>query len=240
MSKKAFTLAEVLITLGCIGVVAALTIPSLISNYQKRQTVTKLKKVYSVLNQAVKLAEEENGGIEGWDRNMSQAEFFIKHLAPYISGSSISNDMLSNNRILYKNPKGTVEKFFTLINFNEAYANQFVLNDGTLLFLDPSDVSLGRNPVTLAIGVDLNGFSKPNIIGRDFFIFDIIVDYNGGLPIPKVVPYGSYNTSDMPMTEYKREAAKKGSYACSKTGRGMFCAALIMLDNWEIRKDYPW
>lgn len=48
--KKAFTLAEVLITLGIIGVVAAITIPGLITKYQKLATVVKLKKVYSQLN----------------------------------------------------------------------------------------------------------------------------------------------------------------------------------------------
>ena len=41
MKFKAFTLAEILITLGIIGVVAAMTIPTLITNYQKKQTVTK-------------------------------------------------------------------------------------------------------------------------------------------------------------------------------------------------------
>src|SRR5574344_2249191 len=57
----AFTLAEVLITLGIIGVFAALTIPTLINNYEKQATVTRLKKAYSVLNQAVSLSEAENG-----------------------------------------------------------------------------------------------------------------------------------------------------------------------------------
>ena len=50
MKKRAFTLAEVLITLGIIGVVAALTLPSLISNYQKKVTAAKLKQTYSILS----------------------------------------------------------------------------------------------------------------------------------------------------------------------------------------------
>lgn len=45
LKKAAFTLAEVLITLGIIGVVAAMTMPSLIQNYQEKATVTKLKNV---------------------------------------------------------------------------------------------------------------------------------------------------------------------------------------------------
>ena len=51
--KKGFTLAEVLITLGIIGVVAALTMPTLMSNYRKHQTVTQLKKAYSEISQAI-------------------------------------------------------------------------------------------------------------------------------------------------------------------------------------------
>ena len=51
--NNGFTLAEVLITLGIIGVVAALTIPTLVANYQKKVTVTKVKKVYVTLNNAL-------------------------------------------------------------------------------------------------------------------------------------------------------------------------------------------
>lgn len=63
MSKRhtAFTLAEILITLGVIGVVAALTIPTLISNYQKAQYITALKKAYSQFNQVLSQIALDNG-----------------------------------------------------------------------------------------------------------------------------------------------------------------------------------
>lgn len=64
--KKAFTLAEVLITLGIIGVVAALTIPTLIANHKKQTVETKLAKFYSVMGQAIKLAEVDNGDKKYW------------------------------------------------------------------------------------------------------------------------------------------------------------------------------
>ena len=59
--KKGFTLAEVLITLGIIGVVAAMTIPNLITHNQKEETVTKLRRAISVFNQAYKLSFDELG-----------------------------------------------------------------------------------------------------------------------------------------------------------------------------------
>ncbi len=60
--KKGFTLAEVLITLGIIGVVAALTLPSLVAKYKEKQYVTALKKAVSILDNAYRLAIFENGG----------------------------------------------------------------------------------------------------------------------------------------------------------------------------------
>lgn len=59
--KSAFTLAEVLITLGIIGVVAAMTIPTLLAKYQEKQTVTKLKQTYSILSQAIRSVQEDVG-----------------------------------------------------------------------------------------------------------------------------------------------------------------------------------
>lgn len=62
-----FTLAEVLITLGIIGIVAALTLPSLITNYREKQRVTQLKKIHSTLQQAFVRAQEAHGELQYWD-----------------------------------------------------------------------------------------------------------------------------------------------------------------------------
>ena len=64
--KAAFTLAEVLITLAIIGVVAAMTIPTLISNYQEKIRVTQLLKVHSQLSNAWQMIQLENGNIDTW------------------------------------------------------------------------------------------------------------------------------------------------------------------------------
>ena len=58
-TKLAFTLVEVLITLGIIGIVAAMTIPTLMQKYYERQTVAKLLETSSIIAQAIKLSEEE-------------------------------------------------------------------------------------------------------------------------------------------------------------------------------------
>lgn len=64
--KKGFTLAEVLITLAIIGVVAAMTIPTLIVSYKERQTVSQLTKVYSTLASAYQMMQAEYGTIDTW------------------------------------------------------------------------------------------------------------------------------------------------------------------------------
>ena len=59
--KKAFTLAEVLITLGIIGIVAAMTLPALIQKNSEKEIIAKLKKFNSTMDQAFMLAKNENG-----------------------------------------------------------------------------------------------------------------------------------------------------------------------------------
>ena len=64
--NKGFTLAEVLITLGIIGAVAAMTIPNLIQSYKEKEYTAKLKKFYSVMENAGRLVEEEYGSVDSW------------------------------------------------------------------------------------------------------------------------------------------------------------------------------
>ena len=61
------TMAEVLITLGIIGIVAAMTLPDLIQKYQKQETSARLKKFYTTMNQAIMMSEIDNGDMRYWD-----------------------------------------------------------------------------------------------------------------------------------------------------------------------------
>src|SRR5574344_281999 len=84
---SAFTLAEVLIVLGIIGVVAAMTIPVLMQRAGERETVTKLKKAYSTLSNAYNLAINNDGVPTDWgtwqdDNNGNQ--LLLEHFLPYL------------------------------------------------------------------------------------------------------------------------------------------------------------
>ena len=61
--SKGFTLAEVLVTLGIIGVVSAMTIPTLVKNHQRTVYVTQLKKVVTELAQAADRAASDNNAV---------------------------------------------------------------------------------------------------------------------------------------------------------------------------------
>ena len=87
--RPAFTLAEVLITLGIIGVVAAMTIPTLITTHNKRVVETRLEKFYSSMNQAIRMAELDYGARELWfednsDRALQEA-WVKKYIVPYMN-----------------------------------------------------------------------------------------------------------------------------------------------------------
>lgn len=93
--KKAFTIAEVLITLGIIGIVAAMTLPVVIGNYQKKVIVEKLKTVYSKLAEIIKYSEMYNGEVNSWDYTLSNEEFIKIYFAPYIENFKLNDSVWS-------------------------------------------------------------------------------------------------------------------------------------------------
>jgi prepilin-type N-terminal cleavage/methylation domain-containing protein len=88
--KRAFTLAEILIAIGIIGVVSAMTIPTLISKYQERIAINRLKQTYSILSEAFKFAIEDNGSVDSWcdvpesDTLDSCSYKLYKKISPYL------------------------------------------------------------------------------------------------------------------------------------------------------------
>ena len=84
MKHKAFTMAEVLITLGVIGIVAAMTFPMMIHKYRKVVIENRLKTTLSLLNQALYMSVANNGPAYGWTYNLTTEEFFNQYYAPYL------------------------------------------------------------------------------------------------------------------------------------------------------------
>lgn len=87
--KSGFTLAEVLVTLGIIGIVAAITLPTVISMYREHIVLTKLKRLYSVMNQAIKLSEAVNGEVLYWQNTLQPIDFYNKYYKDFLKVTKV-------------------------------------------------------------------------------------------------------------------------------------------------------
>ena len=181
-----FTLAEVLITLGVIGVVSALTLPMVVSKYNEVATVSKVKKVYSTLSNAMILAVQENGTTDTWS---------TEYAGPWISSQkntlSVAEKLKPQFKILKdcgfeKNCMMVVDfKFLngsrwdTYSNARDKYFYKIYLNDGSAIIIkaqgDNCNLTDGGYENTCGyILYDINGEKKPNTFGKDAFLFEIL------------------------------------------------------------------
>lgn len=187
-----FTLAEVLITLGIIGVVAAMTMPSLIANHQEKVTVTKVKKVYSILSQAYLIAVEEYGTPDEWgttardagdenDENYSAGnaviirEKLFKGLQKISICDKAKNQKACNIADAYYWPAGSKDNNLSTQTASAGSA------DGTGFLIIANTPGEKRGPGVLSqtyaiIYADINGTKKPNTYGKDLFAFYLTND----------------------------------------------------------------
>ena len=181
--KKAFTLAEVLITLGIIGVVAALTMPSLMANYKKSVAKNQFKKTYSTLtnafNQTVQdLGESVNCSDESYTSEACKELWneFVKNLnvVKYCETDAYAQgcvpDYSSEN---FPRTQGCGGFSAPQIKEQQPAA---VLADGSIIF--PYGWQKTLYP---GIGFDINGFKKPNVGGQD--VFSLGISNKSGLPV---------------------------------------------------------
>lgn len=240
--KRGFTLAEVLITLGIIGIVAALTIPALVGNYQKEVTVTSLKKMYSTLYQAAHMYQAQNEiTFEEFDTSLDGKSFIAKYFKPYLH---IVKECNGFSQCYDKNPLNVDRK----TDYRNIYYIA-VLSDGSYL---------GINSVTSGkiFYFDINGKKGPNYSGRDIFSFYFVnkstignyTSCNSVLDnLESGIYPGGYGNCYVPFTIYSRDELLGTSVhrSCNRNAVALgdsydACAAVIMLDGWKIAKDYPW
>lgn len=223
-NKLAFTLAEVLITIGIIGVIAAITIPILINEYQIKLTITALKKDYSILSQAYSRATQDNGSPDTWNLiaagDGTGATNMLNILAPYLS--------------LAKNCGTNTGCFPTNVDYKTLYGSSFgifdtqtitakaQLIDGTPLSVyihspncsNSYGSSLALSNVCADIEFDTNGFKGPNQNGVDSFTF-YVTKYG-------IVPRGSSQETS------GATFASKCSDKTSSGTSGLGCSAWVI------------
>ncbi len=181
----AFTLAEVLITLAIIGVVAALTIPSVVRHYQELQIVTSVKKAYSQLAQAFNIATVENGPIGTW--NWDDKEVIGKIITSHLKIIKDCGSSAGCFSPYYKTLNGTEASYSSLNSSSTYYKTR--LADGfsfALSVRSGCSYKVGNtNRLSRICGdiyVDINGDKLPNQGGKDLFTF-YITEKDGVIPM---------------------------------------------------------
>ena len=205
LKKAAFTLAEVLITLGIIGVVAAMTMPSLIQNYQEKATVTKLKKCYSLVSQAyVSILNDEGGSdtLQAGD-DLEMMEKFGKYLK-YQKTCGRNKGCFPN--VTYKSVTGNG---YSKWEDDTTDRSRAILTDGTLIMFNKSAMwGYEGNDLYAQIYVDINGFKGPNQLGRDFFYFYINPE--------KIVPAGAKALEEKNEDQkFTKNCIQQNGYTCA-------------------------
>lgn len=148
-------MAEVLITLGIIGVVAAMTLSTLINNYKAMRDVTIAKKKFAEVQQIISSIQAELGDYSNWS-GMNRNEFFEQYVDKHINYVKKKKLYVTGENLIYKEAE-----------INHRYNYIYEMADGTILIFGVADVN--NNDKVWKIHVDINGLKGPNALGRDVF-----------------------------------------------------------------------
>jgi prepilin-type N-terminal cleavage/methylation domain-containing protein len=205
---KAFTLAEVLITLLIIGVVASLVIPSLINNTQEAEFKVAAKKAYAEISQVINQMKLDKGTLMPYIGNsVSLKPDFVNYFSILKDGGStgLVNCNVDPSQVYKSLMGGPVAGWM-------GGEGQFITNDGMFINIQNSASNF------IYFAVDVNGYQKaPNIYGKDVFVFQLIND--------KLLPMGAVGTSYLAPTNCNRTT--------DSVTQGLACAVYMLQD-----KDY--
>ena len=253
--KTAFTMAEVLITLGIIGIIAAMTLPTLIVNHRKQVALTKIKHTYNILSNALERAKVDyDTEVNSWyipteGTNLEKSMFFVEtYMLPYLQVLHYCKDK-------YVAPYCNIKvKGLTTIGSSQgtilgpadsSYGTAFVLNSGAVVYVQvghmtQSEIDMGGIS-RIRIKFDIDGPKGFNKMGYDVFEVEL-----GGADGPnkknnadrnKFLPY-NYDTSkncNYYVSEMPNSCNLKAAW-----GSGSMCLACIVCKGWDFGDKYPW
>lgn len=227
MKKKAFTLAEVLITLGIIGIVAAMTLPTLINKHQKKVLKTAFITSYSLLGQAISKLKADTG---------------LSSLYNYYVVYDEEKGYYMQNEF-----KQDFEKQLKFINYSSKMHPKYRTYDGSReISIDSTSYSIGKFQYALANGallrfeingsldgkrisimVDTNGLKPPKRFGFDVFNF-IIKDTSDKLVGVKMIKL--YTEEEANNSIYSGLAGLPCSTKSTQSMNGIGCAGFALED----------
>ena len=255
-----FTLAEVLITLGIIGVVAAITLPSLIQNYQKKTYIEGLKVGVSIFEQGFKAAMAEDGvddladttmwkNCDGTNFSYSSSEWRDKcqpELSKYFKGIKFesvpdmqalgdSSNIMTNTDTCRK-LVGKTNKWYYLNDKSKCRGWKNIAV--TLANGMRADMFVGSEGVSYKAGsitaLDVNGGKGPNTWGRDTFYLIILRDGRvvGGYSKAHAEAYAKYNNKDITSVIESYKTQREADCNNTTTEEGIACSGRVIDEGW--------
>lgn len=199
----AYTIAEILIVLGTIGIIAEMTLPTVIQKQKEQTTVAQVKKTYATLANAFQSAIYENGPIETWDagsgKSYEKGDKILNYLKPYLSvrkycGVNEGKCFAPKADYILLHTTGKI-----MIDVPQYSGKAGVqLTDGTSIafgaeYYPTCSTNNGSNTklrdLCGTIIADVNGQKGPNVVGIDTFWF--VYGKNGIVPRGLTGAYGS-------------------------------------------------
>ena len=222
MKKNAFTLAEVLITLGVIGVVAAITMPTIIKNYQKQMFANKVKYTYTLLANVYERSKLDNGEFSTWDIG-TQKDVSENALSTYSSQS-------------LEEIEAIVEKYFAPYlkivkrTKNNSGCHLVIANGITLSFFTDGSTDANKIYTPKSIYIIASNNNNTGTYGstsRDYSKHDIFIKI------------GDNKLGFFKEGNYKTNTRLGCNTNITKNLR-YNCSGWIMQNGWKIPDDYPW
>ena len=211
----AFTLAEVLITLGIIGIVAALVMPGLIANHRKQAYLAQLKKAANTVTKGLQLILQDTGYEDVADIDITKM---------------VENGQIKKYFSVIETNKDSDFHYRTYHSFSQpARRDTLGMRGPSIVTVDGAELLFASSDV---VAIDLNGYSKiPNKAGVDFFIMNL---NSRGMP---VTWYDDYHHGII--YPHNSHDAIYGSGGCIGNGHistvANSCFDAILIDNWEIK-----
>lgn len=230
--KFAFTLAEVLVTLGIIGVVASITMPTLIQNHQKKSYVVQLHKIYNEFQQAFIMKMNETNAVNlaeaGFYKNDDygiEKEFLKSHFKVVKDCGETTTDCFASSYTGLNGQKVTPDFNGYKVAIASGASISFYI-DGLDTGDETTDDFLGY------IYVDTNGQKGPNKGGRDLFRMYIYPD--GVIDDWKInVDCRKNNNCNTGATAQAAREYNFNNY-CANANDTDGCFGKLLNDNWEM------
>ena len=231
-SNKGFTLAEVLVTLGIIGVVSAMTVPSLMQNHQRKTYATQLHQVYNLLSQAFLEYTTDKNAINLQEAGLTSTEAVIEFFNKYFKLASSCSEFTDCFADSYKNQGGT-ELAQSSLWVSSDVCN--VLANGAAVCMEHSkfhsatygDVSVPYGHIT----IDINAKKGPNIAGRDLFFVTYYPD--GSIDEDGIPPICKTNNKCIGGTSAQNVRENYGKN-CASSAEAKGCFGLLLNNGREI------